>query len=125
MPKKRKGLKFGAESRMLGSASSYGPAGAGVAPGSAAAVPTMRKAELVLELRKRGMPVSGATEVLKERLLPILEAEEAAAKIRAEKMAERKAEKAQAKAEAKAVRAVEKAARHEERAARRAQKLAS
>ena len=58
MPTKRKEISFGAESRLIGGAGSFYGAAGGVT--GSAAVSAMLKKELVAELRKRGLPVSGA-----------------------------------------------------------------
>lgn len=88
-----------------------------------AKVPRMPKKDVVVELRKRGLPVSGTIDVLKERLVEAMLKEEEKEAAKAAKRAEKKAFKQEAKEKAAALkreeRAAQKVAKKEEKLERR------
>ena len=102
LPQQRSSVQFGGAG-----GGSYQPGG----PMSSEMIGRMKKKDLVVELRQRGLPVSGSTPQLQSRLLRVVEEEEKKAAAKAAKKtakaeakaavkAEKKAAKAQAKSEA-------------------------
>lgn len=108
--------------------------GSGNAP--SANVPRMPKKYVVVELRKRGLPVSGTIDVLKGRLMEVMvKEEEKAAEKAARKQEKREAragekliektKKAEDKAAGKAIKAEEKAKKKAEKAQKKAERAAA
>lgn len=108
LPHQRSSVQFGGAGAAGGG--SYQPGG----PMSSDMVGRMKKKDLVVELRQRGLPVSGSTPQLQSRLLRVVEEEEKKAAAKAAKKAAKAETKAAAKAEKKAAKAEHKAQQSEE-----------